>query len=251
MKNFTPSAESFDRYMDASVELFMECYAETIIVNKADECPAALSPSLQEKCKMLIKSTKRRQNRVKLLKRTGRFLKSAAVIAIAFLSLSSFLFMTVEAVRKPVMKFYIQKLDGNWLLRGSTFDADPNAPESACFIEQDPLGALLPEEFHLHSIEGNQKENLTAVYCNDDQEFVSFRSVCSDSNTHINTENADVERLKIGEYDAVLSVRRDTKAVILKWYNSDLEIIVTMTATHLSKEELIHIAQEINQQLMH
>ena len=110
---------------------------------------------------------------------------------------------------------------------------------------------MLPDGFHLHSIEGNQKENLTAVYYNDDQKIITFESEHSNSRLHINTENANVERLRIGEYDAVLSVRKDTRATVLAWYNSDLEIFVTLTTNLLSKDELIHIARAINQQLMH
>ena len=56
MKNYTFPAEAFERYMDASVELFMEFYVETIPIN-TDDLPDECSPQLQDKCKALIRAT--------------------------------------------------------------------------------------------------------------------------------------------------------------------------------------------------
>ena len=186
------------------------------------------------------------------VKGAKRVFKAVATIAIASLSLSSFLFLTVEAIREPVLDFYIQHNDGNWKLRNSPFDFDTeNTAPEASFNEKDPLGALLPQDFRLDFIEGDLTDSMMAIYCNDDQKVVSFRSVRSDSISHINTENADVERLRIGEYDAVLSVRKNDNTAVLKWYNSDLEIFLTLKTDIVSKDELIRIAQVVNQQLMH
>jgi len=242
----------FDSYEDAAAALFMDCYAQTIALPSRDRVCAAESAGLRQNCQKLFKKHRQKQNRRTFLKGAGRFVKAAAVLAIAFLSLSSFLFLTVEAIREPVLDFYIEQNDGNWKL-SSLFGTDPNAPESisGSFNEKDPLGALLPQDFRLDSIEGDLTDSMMAIYCNDDQKVITFNSVRSDSITHINTENADVERLRIGEYDAVLSVRKDDNSAVLKWYNSDLEIFITLATDSISKDELIRIAQVVNQQLMH
>lgn len=240
----------FEAYEESAVALFMDQYAQTIFLPTRQQVHTADSPQLQLVCQKQFQQHQRRENRKKFLKGTGRFFKRAALVAMAFLSLGSTLFLSVEAVREPILNFYIEQNDGNWKLR-SLFGADSDVPESVLFNEKDPLGALLPEDFYLDSIEGNLTDDLMAIYYNDDQKVISFRSIRSDSSSYINTENSDVERLRIGEYDAVLSVRKGTEYAVLTWYNSDLEIFITIVTDSISKDELVRIAQTVNQQLMH
>ena len=254
MPKLNYESEKFESYEDAAAALFMDLYAQSIRLPDAEALQSENSAQFQNRCSKLFRKYQNHQNGRKLIKGTGRFLKGVAVLVIAALSLGSALFMTVEAVREPILDFYIQHNDGNWQLSSNRFGPDSNDPNHSMprgFNEKDPLGALLPDDFHLDSIEGNLTESLMAIYCDDDQKVISFSSVCSDSISHINTENADVERLRIGEYDAVLSIRKDDNSAVLVWYNSDLEIVLTLKTDTFSKDELIRIAQIVNQQLMH
>lgn len=255
MIKYTPSAKVYERYMDASIELFMECYAETISVASSTDIREQESPQLNEKCKALIKATHRRQKLLGFTRGIRRVLKSAAVLAIAFLSLSSVLFVTVEAVRTPILNFYIKQNDGNWQLSGIPFDFNTDNPENAAlpkgFNAKDPLGSLLPDDFRINSVEGDLTDGLDAAYYNDKNNFVIIRCLRAESGYHINTDNAEVERIKISGYDAVLSMREDCNSPTLVWYNSDQNMLLTLKTDYFSKEELINIAELLNYILIH
>lgn len=249
MKNFTLSTEVFERYLDASVELFMECYAETITIDSDAAAQEQDSPRLNEKCKALIKATHRRKKLLGFMKGSARLLKSAAVIAVAFLALSSFLFITVDAVREPILKFYIKQNDGNWELSYTPFGADYNdpkhsAPESS-FNEKDPLGDLLADDFYLHSVEGHLDGGLSAVYYNDNNNVLSFQCIFSDNTYHINTEDSTVEQIKISGYDTILSEEQPDDNTVLVCYYSDMDRIIILQSDCLSKNELVSIAEKL------
>ncbi len=254
MKNFTLSTEVFERYLDASVELFMECYAETITIDSDAAAQEQDSPRLNKKCKALIKATHRRKKLLGFMKGSARLLKSAAAVAIAFLALSSFLFITVDAVREPILKFYIKQNDGNWELSNIPFESEPDDPmytaPEAGFNEEDPLQYLLPKGFTLISVNGNLEKHLAARYQNAQCQEVIFEYHKSNALININTEDAEMTRLQVSGYDAVLSEHKTTKNLLLIWYNSDLNYTLSLNTNALTKDELIAIAESLNYLLM-
>lgn len=249
------STEVFDRYMEASVELFMECYARTITVNTDDDLPEDCSSQLQDKCKALIKATHRRQKLIGFLKGTKRVLKSVAVLAIAFLSLSSVLFMTVEAVREPVLDFYIKQKDGHIEISSDRYALDytpsyQNAPIVA-FNEQDPLGFLLPEDFCCDSIVGAVDEQMySATYFDTNREnYIDFSISVPESYYSIDTDDCVVTEFEISGNMAVMSEDLVYNSVVLMWYNAHLDKLLSLTATSFTGKELILMAEALNDAL--
>lgn len=248
MKNFTLSPEAFERYMDASVELFMECYADTISIDSDAAAQEQDSPRLHKKCASLVKAFHRRKKLLRAAKGAFRITKAAVVLVILCMSLSSVLFVTVEAVRTPIMNFYIKEHEGNWELSNTPFGTDLNNLDhisKGSFNEQDPLGELIPDDFSLYSRNGALTNTLIADYRSGD-EYIYFKSIHSDTTMHINSENADVEHIDLAGYDAVLSSRYDSQGNMLAWYNSDIEVFLYIDTNGLSKEELINVALSIN-----
>lgn len=249
MKNFTLSPEAFERYMDASVELFMECYADTISIDSDAAAQEQDSPRLHKKCASLVKAFHRRKKLLRAAKGAFRITKAAAVLVILCMSLSSVLFVTVEAVRTPIMNFYIKEHEGNWELSNTPFGTDPNNLDhisKGSFNEQDPLGELLSDEFYLDSAEGNLNDGLYAVYYNNDGKHISLHCDITEGKLGINTENAKVERFRVSDYDAIFVVRNNVHNPMLVWYNSDIDRFFMLHSDYFSKEQLIDMAEILN-----
>lgn len=254
MDKFIISTEVFERYMDASVELFMECYAETITVNIDDKQPEDCSYQLQEKCKALIKATHRRQRFIGVLSGAKKVLKSAAVLAIAFFSLSSFLFITVEAVREPILDFYTKQKDGHMEISNLPYSTDSTLPYHNApvitFNEQDPLGFLLPDDFFLDNTIGDFETDYSALYFNTDKtQAVTFSCSSIDGYHSIDTENCTVTELTISGDKAILSKKDNTTSVVLVWYNTKLDKLFGLSSTCFTGEELISMAEALNNTL--
>lgn len=251
MEIFKPGSGTVERYMDASVELFMECYAGVITGDlRSDDEPVEPVPErLILQCKNQIKAFQRRRRLSAVVRCTGKVIKSAAVLTVAFLAIGSFLFITVEAVRKPILNFYIQKNDGNWVLSDTPLDTDNpmyNAPESG-FDKKDPLGSFLVNEFQLYSLEGTLEDGMTAVYLKGDEgKGVSFHSATDDVQVSFNTEEATVTELEISGFTAIMSSRTDKHSVYLIWHRTDLNMYFSLNSDCLSEEELISMAESLN-----
>ena len=101
----------YEQYVDATVALFMEHYAvalgDATMQTKAPEL--SCSETLDLRCMTAIRKECAKLRRKEAWKSTKRVLRSAAVLLIALLSLSSVLFMTVEAFRVPVINFFIEE----------------------------------------------------------------------------------------------------------------------------------------------
>lgn len=252
MKRLTLSKNVYERYVDLSVEMFMECYANTICPPSDKTIPELDDVRLTNKCKRLIKADHNRKKLKGLVKGAFRAVKSAAVFAAVLLSLSSVLFLTVEAVRTPIMNIYIKEHDGNWEFSKTPFDQGEQRPVGdLSFNEKDPLGDFLPEDLPLRALNGSLDGEYSAVYYNDRHEMISFSCTSSNSHFNINTENANVEQLKISGYDAVYSERTNRAGAVLFWYNSDLDRYLALNTSFMSKEELIRIAENLNNLIKH
>ena len=109
----------YENYIDASVALFMEYYS---VVSLSDNVQAELDAAncdeiqfpaqLDDRCRQLIKNRTAHYRRKQYLKACWKGLKYAAACVMVALSLTSVLFMTVEAVRVPIINYYIEQYAG-------------------------------------------------------------------------------------------------------------------------------------------
>ena len=103
-----------DKYMDAVLAMLMDEYAEAeaemLLQNSKDEIPEVEMPEeLDRKCQALIRKKFVRKKRQHALEALGRASKWAAVLAIILLGTFSALFLTVDAVRTPVINLYLRQ----------------------------------------------------------------------------------------------------------------------------------------------
>lgn len=248
MDNPNINKEVYDRYVDATVALFMEYYATMLSGSIHTEMSAngktdiAFPAELDSRCRALIKKEIIHQRRKQYLRATMKTLRYVAIFAVTLLSLSSFLFMTVEAFRVPIINYYMEQKDGYWEIFGQT--ESNQEMDNGTIDVSDPLAGLIPEEYELVLLEGESIVPLTAIYeeANGKQLFFSTESVTSVIG--IDSEGAQVsEKFQLCGCDAVLVV--EDSDVNLVWVERDIGIVFTIHAQGMPADTIIGIAEEI------
>lgn len=248
MNDFKRNNTAYEHYLEASAELFMQQYAKTIPIQTLSEEPVPVQ--LQEKCKHVIKTENRRRNRRALLRSTHRFAKGAAIFLVACLALSSVLFVSVEAVRTPIISFYTKQEDGHMLISGNADDLDFNDTTPVMtFNESDPLAGYLPEGFSLVDYSLDPLA-LRAVYFNADKtQYIDFSWLNPDALISVNTENCKVTEFELGGEKAILSIHLETGGGTIVWKNAHINKMLSLTATCLTEEEVFLMADALNDAL--
>ena len=235
----------YERYIDATVALFMEYYSvvflpESIHMELDDEHNEFTFPTeLDNRCRLLIRRECTRYRLKRNIKSITKGLQYVAVFAVAILSLFSLLFMTVEAVRIPIINYYIEQFDGHWEISGQeTSEAQPN---NDGIDIQNPLHGLIPNEYQLTILEGDSLADLTAIYENAEGKWICLSGMPGDSWVAVDSENAQLsQRCQINGYDALLVVK---DGVNLTWIYEETSIIFSVFADDLTETEVISIAE--------
>ena len=109
MKNFKIDQTVYEKYVDATVEFFMECYSGTLSsaiqeeLKDGENQDVVFPKELDKRCQTLIKKECAKQRMKQTAKNVIKGLRYAAIFAVVMLSFTSLLFMTVEAVRIPII----------------------------------------------------------------------------------------------------------------------------------------------------
>lgn len=231
-----------EKLEEATVSVFMEQYAKALdagIDKRIEECAGdEFPPELEKRCRALIQQEYAKAQKAKHRKSVLRVLRSAAIVAVALLSLCSVLFMTVEAFRMPIMNFFIEKTDRYWQL-----SAKPNEDRVfESFNEENPLDGIIPDEFVLLNVSGTLEEgNLFAEYSNDNKSTLLFFVDRSIGKLQIDDENAFVSECKVAGHDAKLYVESET--VRLAWLDENLSLTFNLCATNVSQEAVACFAE--------
>ncbi len=239
---------AYEKYVDASVALFMEHYSAALTeqvkqnIKTFDAVP--VPEELDQKCRKLIrKECAKRKSRL-FFKSLGKGLSYVAILMVVLLSMSSALFVTVEAVRIPIINFYIEHGDGYWVITGDGENSvgNPGPLNNVVFDERDPLNGLVPSEYALERyIELNN--GTTAMYQNGEGHTLIFTQTMNSNQLTIDTEDAEyTKELDIIGYDAVLV---KTKKMKLVWLDSHRAVMCTLIADSLSEEEIISLAEQL------
>lgn len=247
MDNIRSKQEKYEQYIDATVELFMDHYSDILTANIRKEMDELESQEIEfpeqlhKRCIDLIaKENKKRRNQ-KIGKQIIRGLRMVAVFALVLLSLTSVLFVTVEAFRIQVINFFIERNDKYWEVTNDQYKSQ-DAFENT-IVWTDPLSNMLADEYKLVFIDGSSRENLVAIYENANAEEILFTSKVADSSIQLDSEDIEYSKeLDVCGYHAILVV--EDKGVTLIWIHERLGLTITLVAEGLTEAEVVHIAEE-------
>lgn len=244
MENPKISETTREKLEDAAVSVFMEQYAKALdagIDKKMEECAEdVFPPELEKRCRALIQQEYAKERSRKRRKSALRVLRSAAVVAVALLSLCSVLFMTVEAFRLPVMNFFVQKTDRYWQISGQ--ESANEIPE--VFNPEDPLSGIIPDEFVMTGLIGSWEDGyLNADYSNGNGATISFVASPDIGNWQVDTEDAFAKECKVLHHEAIKS--EENEFIRISWLDAENGKVITLLATNISFDMIEHFSESL------
>lgn len=244
------SQEIYDRYVDASVAMFMECYAASCLddYSKTQIDNIDFPKELDMRCRTLIDREFARQRRKLFLKSAGKIIRAVACFAVILLSLSSVLFMTVEAVRVPIINYYIEQGDSYWEISSKNKHSSEHITQNTISLS-DPLANLIPNDYKLSTIKGDTLSYLIAIYKNPDGQKISFSTSSLDDITRFDSENAQTANTRnILGYSAFMVIKGSQTSIT--WIIDDLSLAISLDSTGLTSAELAIMAEQLTMKLI-
>ena len=247
MSKETISENVYEQYIDAANALIMEQYALALrerVQAEENEAEAVEIPAeLDKKCRKLIRKKLAKERGKHIAKRALHFSGVAAALVITLFGIGGILFTTVEAVRVPIINFFIEQRDGYVEINGTEPNGAGGFEEDVNFLNTgNPLEGLLPEGYALKLYDLSSAGNVTAYYENAQGDSITFDVCKSKDIILVDTENAVQEQRKLGPYDALLVEKHGYQLV---WLNTDTSQLFHLCVTALSREETLTLAENI------
>jgi len=239
MKELRNSSEAlYDRYADAVTALVMEQYLSALAEALAaeDRAPVEISAELDGRCRKCIKTGCTKA----LCRHVGRkLLRGTSVAVIVFLLLCgvfAVLFSTVEAIRVPIVNFFIEIQEEKPENSNSSPEAD------AAASGRNYLEGLTPADYELAEF-SDRDEILRILYRNPAGETICFELYPTADAEASDGEAAAAEALTIGGCDAALIAKDGVQRIV--WSRDGEESICRLETSAISREDLLALAEAI------
>lgn len=241
MSKTTINEKIYEQYVEAATALIMEQYAvamrENICNEPQNEEAVEVPDVLDKKCRKLIRRKLAKERRKRAGKKLLQFAGFAAAAIIAVFGIGGILFATVDAVRAPIINFFIGQKDGYIEFRCAE-ERDWVFGDS-----EDPLAGLLPDGYALILLDNSHYGSLTARYKNVWGDMVTFNVYADQSLLQVDNElAAKTEKVQILSHDGFL-IEKDSYQLV--WLDSDEGKLFQLTASAMSREEIIALAENI------
>ena len=194
MDNQHTKQDVYEAYVDASVALLMQRYCDILDENiagnegfSAEGDGAAFPKALDDRCRSLIKRSMKRRKFRQAMRYAGKTAFSLCCAVIVSVALLSVLFITVDAVRVPIISYFISKSDNYLEIRPSRSAVD----ETKSFDPADPLDGLITDEYILLTQEVVSEFDFSALYEGTDNSQVYVKARPLSVVAGIDLEGAD------------------------------------------------------------
>lgn len=251
MNNLKINQELKDQYVDASAALIMDQYTQRLSQKLEQEMESdneyaelVCSDSLDQRCRQLIKDEYARIRRKRRLVTAKKILNRAAIIFVALLALSSVLFMTVDAIRIPIMNFFIEKQEESWHITGaSQGTAKVESPEVSTFGFTNSYANRMPSDFSVVEILSDLEISFFGMFENSLGQTIRLSIGTAESSTHLDSENVDMSMdVLINNHPGVLLVEDETCR--LAWIQD--EVIIIIISKKMDYSDVISLAETIS-----
>lgn len=234
--------------IDATAAWLMKQY--TLAVQEAlkfePDDGAEMPEELDKKCRELIKKEVKRQRYKQIAKKAGRFTCAAMLTVVMLFGVVGILFTTVEAVRAPIIRFFIAQKEDHLEITDSGEEIDTRTlTNTADFSEMNArLAKLLPEGYVQTDENVSSMGNTMATYVNPEGDRIVFCANSYQGILHFDAENTNsAESITIGTHTAIL-VEKD--GYRLEWLDANEGILYQITSNSLSREDVIRIANSFD-----
>ena len=239
-----------EQYDDAAFALLLDEYAEEEGARLMAEFEAAqaagqvpeMPAELDEQCRRMIRRDRAKKRGIRAARSFRKVAVKAAVAVLVFIGLITTVVMSVEALRVPVLSFFIEHKEKFSVIDLTQDKNQPTTdPDAAVYPTGDSLMQFIPagyESVYYYDVEGL----ISCGYQNPDGAAIIFDMSPGDSVYQFDTEDAFYEYVKIEDIEIILIEKDGYRAV---WLNSDQSIIYSLIASDLSKNEFLNIVTEI------
>lgn len=244
MEKVTLSEATREKVEEATLAVFMEQYGAAMdagVEIKMAECAdMEFPPELDKRIQKLIANEQAKKRNKQRRKTALRALRSAAAVIMILLSVSSILFMTVEAFRLPVINFFVEKTERYWLLSETN---DSNAIPEA-YNPENPLEGIIPHDYELIELIGTVEEsNLFAKYSNNDTSVMCLFVNQSVGYLQVDSEDARVTPKKLNGHDAYTYAEGEFIHVV--WLDENVSKVFSIYANNVAEEALVDYAEAV------
>ena len=241
MSEYKSDKELYDQFAEAATALIMRQYATSAGRTVMKTAPMQkTSEELDERCRKQIKRNLRKQQMKVVAKMALRYTKRVAMFIVMLFGIVGILFTTVEAVRVPIINFFIEQKDGYLEISGTEGEKKPSEERET--TAKNPLDGLLPEGYELVMYEEDSIGGIFVKYENVTGEYVLYSVSPLTNMLNIDNEEADIEYLTNHTYEAVLIGKEEHQLV---WINSYSESSHCLEANALTRDQIVELAKSI------
>ena len=227
-----------DQYEEAALMLLMDEYAEADgarlwkefeEAEKNGEIPE-IPAELDARCRQLIQTSYTKQRRTTHIRKNARILGKVAVSVLVFLGLATTTVLSVDALRVPVLNFFLQQSEKF----SSISFHEPNAYEE---IQVDVLNRLdeipLPDGYSLIQKQVCEDGTIIFNYANNHGHVITFDITPSVGHMNVDTEAAEKTDIEINEHKAIF-IKKEGYRVI--WFDTEHDLTYTLYASNLDSD---------------
>lgn len=232
-----------EEYEEITMELLMDEYAEAEGEALWKEFQAAeekgevpdIPNDLDQKCRNTIRSATAKINRRAHFTHGLRTLSRVAVFVLVLFGISTTLVLSVDALRIPVLNFFLRSSERYTVV---ALDEKNQAIQKELENIRSGIGLFIPDGYDLVTEDISEYGSLHLVYQDSNDGIISL-SVTTGSGQHVmDTEDADSQKMKINELDA-LFVEKDGLYVV--WVNPENGLSYNLFATTLDSSQFWEI----------
>lgn len=239
----------YEAYVDASVALFMQYYCDILdeSITKNDDLPGeskctVFPEDLDTRCRSLIKRTMKRKKIQQGMRSAGKTFRTVCRVAVACLALISLLFVTVEAVRVPIINYYVKHAENSILEVRVNNSSRDDVMES--FDPADPLAGILTDEYQLVSQNVASEYNFSATYAGTDNSQVYIKARPLSKTLGVDMEGAEnIQHFQIYNCEAFLVEENNRTRLI--WIDEDKAATFILIVIDSSDLDAVFIADQI------
>lgn len=236
--------ELLDQYDDVTFALLMDEYAEeegARLRKEFEEAQAAgeisdTSDALDEKCLQLIHRDFAKKRGKENVRKIIRMTSKVAVAVMVFFGVAATTIMSVDALRIPVLNFFIEHYE-----HYASLQLNNNAQSEDGINETEYLLGFLPDGYHKTSYTNDPKVKIS-VYENDSGDIVQFSITQTDGGYNIDTEDALISEITLGEYKGILLEEEGYQAI---WYDTENSIVYNLHAIGLERDMFLEICNSV------
>lgn len=227
-----------EEYEEITMELLMDDYAEAEGEALWKEFQAAeengevpdIPDDLDQKCRNTIRSATAKINRRAHFAHGLRTLSRAAVFVLVLFGVSTALVLSVDALRIPVLNFFLRSSERYTVI---ALDEENQSIQEESDNIRNRIEYLIPGDYNLVLEEASEHGSLQLAYQGSHDEIIVLIVTPASGQLIMDTESADVKRMKVNEQDALFV---DKNGLHIVWMNPEDSLSYDFFANALDSE---------------